>query len=285
MYIVTGVSGNTGKVVAETLLAENQPVTVLVRDAAKAASWAAKGAAVVTGALEDTATLTALLASAQGAYLLSPPNNAAPDFLADRAALTGSFAAAIRDSRIPHVVFLSSAGAHQLAGTGPIRNLHYAETILGPAAANITFLRPAYFLDNWAAAIPSATAEGVVHNFLTPGRAIPMISTTDVGRFAAWALTHPASGRRVLELAGPADYTPEQIAAAFETVLGKPIQLLTHPTAFVALTFQSFGFSASVAALFQEMFEGINTGIVGYEGTDILRGTVTAEDAIRKLTA
>ena len=59
MYMVAGVSGNTGKVVAETLLSQNQPVTVLVRDAAKGAPWAAKGAHVATTSLDDRAGLTA----------------------------------------------------------------------------------------------------------------------------------------------------------------------------------------------------------------------------------
>ena len=36
MYAIAGVSGHTGSVVAETLIAEGKPVRVIVRDAAKA---------------------------------------------------------------------------------------------------------------------------------------------------------------------------------------------------------------------------------------------------------
>ena len=46
MYVVAGVSGNTGSVVADTLLAQKLPVRVVVRDEAKGAPWKAKGAEV-----------------------------------------------------------------------------------------------------------------------------------------------------------------------------------------------------------------------------------------------
>ena len=46
MYAVAGVTGHTGKAVAETLQAKGQPVRVIVRDEAKGASWKARGAEI-----------------------------------------------------------------------------------------------------------------------------------------------------------------------------------------------------------------------------------------------
>ena len=43
MYVITCATGNTGRVVAETLLAQKKPVRVVVRDAAKAALSPGKG--------------------------------------------------------------------------------------------------------------------------------------------------------------------------------------------------------------------------------------------------
>lgn len=273
MYIVTGVSGNTGKVVADTLLSQGHPVTVVVRDAAKGESWRAKGATVAVADLADSAALTQILTGAQGAYLLSPPNNTAEDFLADRAHFINSLATAVKASGIPHIVFLSSVGAHQPTGTGPIRSLHYAEQALANAANGVTFLRASYFLDNW---FGSFTGEAL-HNFLTPGRAIPMISTTDIGRFVAAHLLQPVTGPRTVEIAGPADYTPEDIAAAF----GPNVQLLTHPIDAVIPTFLSIGFSANMAGLYKEMIEGVNSGHVSAESAPV-RGTVTAAEALKR---
>ncbi len=39
MFVVAGVTGNTGKIVAEMLLAQKRPVRVIVRDEKKAAAW------------------------------------------------------------------------------------------------------------------------------------------------------------------------------------------------------------------------------------------------------
>ena len=44
MYVVAGVSGHTGKVAAETLLAQGKSVRVLVRDPAKGEPWRARRA-------------------------------------------------------------------------------------------------------------------------------------------------------------------------------------------------------------------------------------------------
>ena len=73
MFVIAGVTGNTGAVVADTLLPAKAPVRVIVRDAAKGAAWQAKGAEVAIADLADVPALTAALRGAQGAYLLVPP--------------------------------------------------------------------------------------------------------------------------------------------------------------------------------------------------------------------
>ncbi|HWL85044.1 MAG TPA: NmrA family NAD(P)-binding protein, partial [Polyangiaceae bacterium] len=71
MFVIAGVTGNTGSVVAETLLARGEMVRVIVREAAKGASFAARGAEVAVASLDDSAALSKALAGAKGAYLLS----------------------------------------------------------------------------------------------------------------------------------------------------------------------------------------------------------------------
>ncbi|MDF2694850.1 MAG: hypothetical protein K0S65_3233, partial [Labilithrix sp.] len=112
MFVVAGVTGKTGAVVADTLLAAGKKVRVLVRDAGKGAPWKAKGAEVhVVGSLDDEAAVAAALEGAEGAYLLSPPDTRAKDFLAERRTTLDAIAAAVDRARVPHVVFLSSVGA------------------------------------------------------------------------------------------------------------------------------------------------------------------------------
>lgn len=285
MFVIAGATGNTGGAVARTLLAQGKPVTVLVRDVKKADSWREKGAEVATASLEDTHAVARALASAEGAYLLIPPNYKTEDALGYGFRVGEALAGAVKASGIPHVVLLSSVGAQQAHGTGPIRSLHHAETVLWPAAQNLTLIRAAYFLQNWASSVDGVRNQGVLHNFLTPERKIPMVSTADIGKIAAAALTEPARGRRVVELAGPEDYSPQDIAQTFAAALGKPVKLEMHPLDAVIPTFTAVGFSQDLARLFREMIEGINSGNVTYEGkgATLQRGNVTALEAVNQM--
>ncbi len=285
MYVIAGATGNTGRVVASTLLEEGKSVTVLVRDAEKAEAWRKKGAGVAVAALNDAKALGAVLAKAEGAYLLVPPNYAAQDLLATNSHVADALAEAVKASGVGKVVFLSSIGAQHEGGTGPIRGLHHAETVISAAAKNVTFVRAAYFLQNWGPNFAGARADGVLHSLLTAERKIPMVSVVDIGKCAARYLAEPANGRRVVELAGPEDYSPRDIAAALGAALGKAVKLETHPVEAAVPTLAGMGIPESTARLFAEMLGGINSGHVDYEGAGAKfeRGSVTAAEAIREM--
>src|SRR4051812_42230649 len=108
MFVVTGVTGNTGSVVASQLLDAGRAVRVVVRDAAKGKLFADRGAEVAIADLGDAAALERALRGAEGAYLLSPPDTKTNRFLADKKALAATFATAVRRAAVPHVVLLSS---------------------------------------------------------------------------------------------------------------------------------------------------------------------------------
>ena len=91
-FVVAGVSGNTGKVVAESLLARGKQVRVVVREEGKAAALRAKGADVAVADLSDAAALGQALAGAEGAYVLVPPTITAPDFGAYQDGVTRALA-------------------------------------------------------------------------------------------------------------------------------------------------------------------------------------------------
>lgn len=285
MYVIAGATGNTGGVVASALLEQGKSVTVLVRDAGKAESWRKRGAHVAVAGLDDAKALEAVLAKAEGAYLLLPPNYATQDLLATSFQVADTLAEAVKASGVGNVVFLSSIGAQHEGGTGPIRGLHHAEKVISAVAKNVTFVRAAYFLQNWAPSLAGARADGVLHSFLTADRKIPMVSVVDIGKCAARYLVEPANGRRVVELAGPEDYSPRDIAGVVGAAIGKAVKLETHPVEAAVPTLAAIGFPENTARLFAEMLGGINSGHVSYEGAGAKfeRGSVTAEEAIRQM--
>jgi uncharacterized protein YbjT (DUF2867 family) len=285
MYVVAGATGNTGGVVAESLLQQGKPVTVIVRSEEKGQRWKSKGAKIALGSVEDSEALAQILKGADGAYLLIPPNLEATDLLEDRKRVAFALAQAVRDSGTAHVVFLSSIGAQHASGTGPIISTHVGETALASAAKNVTFVRAGYFFENWASVLGAVQGNGVLPTFLTPDRKIPMVATRDIGRIAAEALLDPARGPRIIELAGPQDYSPEDIAVVLSSLLNREVRVQHIPLSAAVPTFQSFGFAENTARLFAEMYEGINSGHVAYEGgsAEFRRGSVTAEEVLRGL--
>lgn len=284
MFVVAGVTGNTGSVVAATLLEKKQPVRVIVRSQEKGAPWKAKGADVAVASLDDAKALAKAFAGASGAYLLVPPNYPAPSYLEDRQKIADALATAVKDSGLSHVVFLSSIGAHLPDGTGPIRVVRYGEQKIGAVAKNLTVLRPPYFMENWVPVIGAAKTNGVLPTFIAPAQKIPMIATHDIGHIAAEQLIAGGHGRKVLELSGPADYSPNDVAATLGQLLGRTVETHQAPLEAVVPTFKSFGFSEDAARLFEEMYSGLVNGQIAFEktGATHMHGRVTLSEALRQ---
>jgi uncharacterized protein YbjT (DUF2867 family) len=284
MFIVLGATGHTGSVVAETLLARGQPVRVVVRSIDKGAPWKAKGAEIAVATYDDTKAMREAFEGANGVYLLVPPNYQAKAWLAEQQRTMDQAAEAVKASGISHVVFLSSVGAHIPEGTGPIRAVRYGEQKLGSIAKNLTILRPCYFMENWAPVLGAAKAQGVLPTFTAPTVKIPMIATKDIGRIAAEYLMAGGQGRRIVELAGPEEYSPADAASVLSQILGRTVSAQAAPLSAVVPTFKSFGFSDEAAALFEEMYTAFSRGAVGYEHPDsLVRGRVTLAEALRAM--
>jgi uncharacterized protein YbjT (DUF2867 family) len=276
MFVVAGVTGNTGKIVADTLLAKGAKVRVLVRDAAKGDPWKARGAEVAVAELNDVAALTKALAGAKGAYLLLPPKYGVDDLVGAQKQTTDAIVTAVAASNVEHVVLLSSVGAQHEEGTGPIKTLHYAEKQLTEKTkAKLTFVRAAYFLENWAP-VAAATKGGKLPTFIRRDQVIPMVATKDIGTTAAKVLLEgPPSARvDVIELAGPRDWSAADIAGIF----GKDVVADEAPLDAVVPTFMSFGASKDAAEQFRELYAGILDGKVAFEksGARLVRGSVDA---------
>lgn len=285
MYAVAGVSGNTGSGVARTLLERGLPVRVIVRKESKGAPWAAKGAEVAVADFFDAESMTRAMAGASGVYLLNPPFSHGDPF--ERAeAVAAALARAVEASGVPKMVVLSSIGAQHDTGTGMIRTNRLMERALAGKAPATAFLRCAYFLENWAPMVGVVSAMGNLPAFLHPiDRAIPMVAAADIGRVAAATLLEEWSGTRIVELEGPARYSPSDIGAAFSKATGSPVTVLAVPDTQWASLMGMGGIPSAVIPHFIGMFEGINNGTVDFEGAGAshIYGRITSAEAIAAL--
>jgi hypothetical protein len=165
----------------------------------------------------------------------------------------------------------SSAAGHQVGGD------RRAELI-----------RASSFQENWATSL-RGLAGGVLPTFIPADVRYPQVATADIGRTVAAALVEgpAACKRRVIELAGPRDYTPAEVAAAAAQVTGKPVVAQVAPLDAVVPTLTSFGISRAAAGLYREMFAGVASGRVAFEGGGArqLRGTVEIAETLKALIA
>lgn len=275
MFVVAGVTGNTGKVVAETLLTQGLAVRVIVRDAAKGESWKKKGAEVAVADLHDAKALTAALKGAQGAYLLNPPDFGSTDIIKTALSVAEAVEAAVKANKVPHVVFLSSIAAQREKGTGPIVTMHAIEKKLSAVSGtHFTFLRAGYFMENLLANLQPMKEQGVMPAMFT--KPLEMVATADIGATAAELLRQGPSAPKVVELAGPAPRTLTEIGAAFGKKLGKTINLAPVPLEAQYDVLKGVGLPETWAKAYAEMNAATEHGLMTYENAP-RRGLVTIE--------
>jgi uncharacterized protein YbjT (DUF2867 family) len=68
MYVILGASGNTGSIIADSLLSKGKKVRVVGRDAGRLQRFVRQGAEAFTGDVSDAAALTKAFTGAQHTY-------------------------------------------------------------------------------------------------------------------------------------------------------------------------------------------------------------------------
>ena len=91
MYVITGATGHTGSVIADTLLAKGQKVRVIGRSKDRLERFVAKGAEAFVADVKDAAALTKAFDGARAVYAMVSTRSSPPKI----------FAAIRNASRIP----------------------------------------------------------------------------------------------------------------------------------------------------------------------------------------
>jgi uncharacterized protein YbjT (DUF2867 family) len=263
MYVVLGASGNTGRVVAKNLLARQQKVRVVGRNAAHLQPFAAQGAEAFVGDITDASALTKALQQAGSAYVMIPPNPSSNDPQGYQERVSDNIAAAVKSTGVKNVVVLSSVGADKPSGTGPVVGLHNFEQKLSQiASANVLFLRAGYFMENTLPQVGVIRMMGSVAGPLRPDLKVPMIATRDIGAAAADALLQlNFHGKQTRELLGQRDLNYTEVAAIIGKAIGKPdLKYIQPPNDQIRPALVQSGMSEKFAGLILEMAAALNSG-------------------------
>jgi NAD(P)H dehydrogenase (quinone) len=129
-----------------------------------------------------------------------------------------------------------------------------------------------------------ARQSGVIPSFLQPlDKPVPMVATVDIARVAADLLRSVWKGHQVVELEGPVRVSPNQIAAAFADLLGRPVRMEAVPRQSWEQLFRSQGMKNPEPRI--RMLDGFNEGWIEFEGGQegSLKGTKTAKSVLKDL--
>jgi uncharacterized protein YbjT (DUF2867 family) len=260
-YAILGASGNTGAIIADSLLSKRKKVRVVGRDAGRLQRFVRQGAEAFTGDVSDAAALTKAFSGARAAYLLLPPITSREDQERESDAI----AQAVTESGLRYAVSLSSYGAHVPEGTGPVTGLHSSEQKLNAISGlNVLHLRAAYFMENNLAAISMIQEMGIFGHALLPDLKLPMMATRDVGDYAAQRLLDlDFSGKQTRELLGERDLSMAEATAIIARGIGKPdLRYVQFPYDQVQQVLEQMGMPPKKAAVYIEMFRAINAGVL-----------------------
>jgi uncharacterized protein YbjT (DUF2867 family) len=282
MFAITGITGKVGAAVARGLLSADQPVRAVIRDRNKAASWARLGCDIAIADVEDTDALTTAFEGTAGVFAMLPPVfDPAPGF-PEATGLINSLRAALARAKPSKVVALSTVGA-DAPQPNLLNVLSRMEEAFGSLPMPVTFLRAAWFMENAAWDIASAR-NGLIQSYLQPlDRAVPMISTEDVGRAAAALLQERWEGRRVVELESVQRVSPNTLAAAFAKVLGTPVRAEVVPRDQWESVFRAQGMKNPTPRM--QMIDGFNAGWIDFpdRGANARKGSIDINQAIATL--
>jgi uncharacterized protein YbjT (DUF2867 family) len=288
MYLVMGITGNVGGAIAENLLAQGEQIRAIVRIPEKAARWRDRGAETAVADVDDPDALASAFEGTDGVFLMVPPNFApAPGFPEMRKTLA-SYHAALAESLPKKAVYLSSIGAEQTSGLGLITCSHLLEQTLGDLPIAHAFLRAGWFIENHAWDVTATRSEGKFSSHLYPlDRKFSLVATADIGKAGADVLRQQWTGTRRIEVAGPEQYSPNDIARALSAALGRTVEAVAVPREKWTEFFVGQGMPEGRTEPRAEMVDGFNSGWIhfGVPGTEHVKGTTGLTSVIAELAA
>lgn len=270
MITITGATGKTGSVVADILLGKGEKVRVVGRTEEKLKKFQLRGAEIAVGDQSNAAFLTEALHGADALYLLVPPKFDTDDFRKYYNMIGDAAVQAIKNSGLRKVVFLSSLGADQPEGTGPVVGLHDVEKkLIQLADVDMIFLRAGYFMENTLGTMDLIMSQAMNGGPMPGNVKVMMAATADIGAKAAELLIDRSfTGHGIVEVISDRISFNEMTSILGE-VLGIPslhyVQFSDHDA---EAAFMQMGLSQNVAHSYIELMQAITDGTLSALQTD-----------------
>ena len=217
MILITGATGNVGRIAVERLAGEDRKVRALSRNPERT-QWPT-GVEAVAGDLTDPASLTEALAGIESVFLFAVPE-AGPGFVA-----------AAQEAGVRHVVLLSSGAIDDTTEVqdGAIAAYHFAvEQELRASTIDWTFLRCEVFATNCLQWSHQTKHGDEIRGAFADAAGTP-IHEADIADVAVAALTSQDHAGKIYHLTGPESLTHADQARIIGEVLGRHLRYVEIP--------------------------------------------------------
>lgn len=279
MVIVTGATGQLGRLVIEALLQKlpASDIAAVVRDPNKAADLAARGIEIRQADYDQPASLAAAFKQGEKLLLISAnevgrrvPQHQAVIDAAKRAGVSLlAYTSLLRADTSP----LPLAAEHK-----------ETERLIKASGLPAVVLRNGWYTENYLAGVPTALQYGVVLGSAGAGR-IASAARADYAEAAAAALTRDGQAGRIYELAGDSAYTLSELAEVIARQSGKSVAYQDMPEADFKAALLGAGLPDFLATLLAESDVGASKGGLYDDGRQLSqligRPTTPLDDMVK----
>lgn len=278
-YVVTGATGQLGRLAVEALLARGvapSQLTATGRDTTKLADLAARGVVVKKADFDDAASLDAVFAGADRLLLVSTNE------IGKRASQHRNAIDAAKRAGVKLVAYTSIANAdHTQVIFGPEHR--DTEQYLKASGLPYVFLRNSWYFENYTSQIAGAVAHGVVLGAAGEGR-VSAATRADYAAAAAAVLTTEGHAGKAYELGGDTAITLAEYAAEIARQVGKAVVYKNLSETEYTQALVGFGVPEGYAAIYAACDAAVARGELKVEGGALAklvgRPTATLADAV-----
>lgn len=222
--VITTPNGHISRRVLQVLLKAGADVSVIGRHPEKLPYSVRRRVKIRQGMLTDVRFVKKAFRGASVVLWLTQPNYSHPDVAAYHTEMGSVAAAAIKANKVPHVVNISSAGAH-LSNAGLISGMGIVEHKLNEVAKNVVHLRAGFYMENFLNHIESIKRDGAAYDIAPNDKPYPIVAAQDIGDVAAGLLLDTKwSGQNIRGLHGPADLSFAGAIKIMGDSIGKPLK-------------------------------------------------------------
>lgn len=254
MIVVTGASGQLGRLVIEALLKSHpaNEIVAAVRTPAKVSDLAARGVQVRVADYAAPATLEAAFQGADKLLLISSSE------LGQRTAQHRNAIAAAKQAGVGLIAYTSLLHA-DTSPLGLAAEHLETEALLRASGVAHVVLRNGWYTENYLASLPVALQHGVFIGSAGEGR-IASAARADYAAAAAAVLGRDDQAGKVYELAGDEAYTLSELAAEIARQSGKAVVYQNLPESEFKGALLGAGLPEPIAALLAESDIGASKG-------------------------